>query len=124
MSLSSIRLTAPDGGELSLPAGEPLAAVAPPNAVAATLDGREVDLAHRPDADAEVRFLTPEDPAGLHVFRHSSAHLLAAAVKDLFPEARYGIGPPSRTGSITTSRSRSPSRRRISNGSSSGCGSW
>ena len=94
MSLSSIRLTAPDGGELSLPAGEPLAAVAPPNAVAATLDGREVDLAHRPDADAEVRFLTPEDPAGLHVFRHSSAHLLAAAVKDLFPEARYGIGPP------------------------------
>ncbi len=72
----------------------PLFGVAPAGAIAALLDGREVDLSHRPEADGEVRFLTPGDADGLHVFRHSSAHLLAAAVKDLFPEARYGIGPP------------------------------
>ncbi|CAI7994179.1 Threonine--tRNA ligase, partial [Geodia barretti] len=81
-------------GEVSLPTGDPLAGVAPAGAVAAILDGREVDLAYCPESDADVRFLTPADAGGLHVFRHSSAHLLAAAVKDLFPEARYGIGPP------------------------------
>ena len=79
---------------MSLPAGDPLAGIAPAGAVAAILDGREVDLACCPEPDADVRFLTPADAGGLHVFRHSSAHLLAAAVKDLFPEARYGIGPP------------------------------
>ena len=79
---------------MQLPAGAPLAGVAPAAAVAATVDGREVDLAHCPDADADVRFLTAKDSDGLHVFRHSSAHLLAAAVKELFPDARYGIGPP------------------------------
>ncbi len=89
-----IRLALAEGGELTLPAGSRLSEVAPASAVAAVLDGREVDLAHCPQSDAEVRFLTVEDPAGLHVFRHSSAHLLAAAVKDLFPEARYGVGPP------------------------------
>lgn len=91
---SSIRLRLPDGDEVQLPAGAPLSGVAPPAAIAATVDGREVDLSHCPGADAEVRFLTPKDSDGLHVFRHSSAHLLAAAVKDLFPDARYGIGPP------------------------------
>ena len=79
---------------MRLPAGAPLAGVAPAAAIAATVDGREVDLTHCPDGDADVRFLTPRDSDGLHVFRHSSAHLLAAAVKDLFPDARYGIGPP------------------------------
>lgn len=53
-----------------------------------------MDLSLRPESEAAVRFLTPSDPDGLHVFRHSSAHLLAAAVKELFPEARYGVGPP------------------------------
>ena len=79
---------------MQLPAGAPLSGAAPAGAIAAVVDGREVDLTHCPDADAEVRFLTPGDANGLHVFRHSSAHLLAAAVKDLFPDARYGIGPP------------------------------
>ena len=94
MPSPSIRIRLAEGREVSLPAGDPLAGVAPAGAVAAILDGREVDLACCPDADADVRFLTPADADGLHVFRHSSAHLLAAAVKDLFPEARYGIGPP------------------------------
>ena len=91
---SSIRIRLAEGGEVQLPAGKPLSGVAPAGAIAAILDGREVDLVHCPEADADVRFLTPDDSDGLYVFRHSSAHLLAAAVKDLFPEARYGIGPP------------------------------
>ena len=91
---SSFRLRLPDGDEVQLPAGAPLSGVAPAAAIAATVNGREVDLTHCPDGDADVRFLTPKDADGLHVFRHSSAHLLAAAVKDLFPDARYGIGPP------------------------------
>ncbi len=98
MPVNTLRLQVLDGGEVcrevELPAGSPLSGVAPKNAVAAVLEGREVDLAHRPESDSSVRFLTPADPDGLQVFRHSSAHLLAAAVKDLFPEARYGIGPP------------------------------
>ncbi len=80
------------------PAGQPLAASAPRGAVAAAIRSgdveREVDLSLRPETDVDVRFLTPSDSDGLHVFRHSSAHLLAAAVKDLFPQARYGVGPP------------------------------
>ena len=91
---SSIRIRLAEGGELRLAPGMPLSGVAPRGAIAAVVDGQEVDLAHRPDPDVEVRFLTPGDTEGLHVFRHSSAHLLAAAVKDLFPDARYGIGPP------------------------------
>ncbi len=61
--------------------------------VAARYGGRLVDLAARVDADGPVEFLTPEDPDGLEVFRHSSAHLLAEAVVSLFPDARPTIGP-------------------------------
>ena len=75
-------------------AAVPLRNTAPRTAVAAVVDGREVDLSAVAPEGAEVRFLTPSEPDGLHVFRHSSAHLLAAAVKDLYPDARYGVGPP------------------------------
>ncbi len=89
-----IRLTAAEGRTFEIERGAPLASVAPKGAIAAILDGREVDLSTRPGSDGAVRFLNPGDEDGLHVFRHSSAHLLAAAVKDLFPDAQYGIGPP------------------------------
>jgi threonyl-tRNA synthetase len=62
-------------------------------AVAARVNDELVDLARPVTADARVRFLTPDDPAGLEVFRHSSAHLLAEAVVSLFPAARPTIGP-------------------------------
>ena len=90
----SVPISVTGRGAVSLKAGAPLARVAPKRAVAAVVNGRPVDLVRPPPAGAEVRFLTPEEPEGLHVFRHSSAHLLAAAVKDLFPSARYGVGPP------------------------------
>ena len=62
-------------------------------ALAAVVDGRTVDLSHPLDADATVRFVTPDAPEALALYRHSTAHLLAAAVTALFPEAQCGIGP-------------------------------
>ncbi len=62
-------------------------------AVAARVDGRVVDLAHRLAADAVVEAVLPESPAGLEVLRHSTAHLLAQAVQELFPGTQVTIGP-------------------------------
>ena len=62
-------------------------------ALAAMVDGRLVDLTFALDSDAEVRFVTPDAPEALALYRHSTAHLLAAAVTALFPEAQCGIGP-------------------------------
>ena len=63
-------------------------------AVAARIDGRLRDLTHPITTDSEVRILTFRDRDGLEVFHHSSAHLLAQAVTELFPDARPTIGPP------------------------------
>ena len=119
-----IRLVSEGGRAIDLEPGAPLSSVAPRGAVAAILDGRAVDLAARPEADGEVRFLTPGDEDGLHVFRHSSAHLLAAAVKELFPDAQYGIGPPIDGGFYYDFRVDEHSRRRTSRRSRSACASW
>ncbi len=61
--------------------------------LAGMVDGRLVDASYRVDSDAEIRIITPRDPEGLEVIRHSTAHLLAQAVKALFPEAQVTIGP-------------------------------
>ena len=62
-------------------------------ALAGRVDGRLVDLSHRIESDAEVAIVTGRDAAGLEILRHSTAHLLAHAVKELFPEAQVTIGP-------------------------------
>ncbi len=62
-------------------------------AVAGTVDGQLVDTSTLIDHDAQVAIVTGNDPAGLAVVRHSTAHLLAHAVKQLFPEAQVTIGP-------------------------------
>jgi threonyl-tRNA synthetase len=62
-------------------------------AVAAKVDGKLVDMSHRLSSDASVEIVTSEDPEGLDIIRHSTAHLLAHAVKDLFPSAQVTIGP-------------------------------
>ncbi|NLM45257.1 MAG: threonine--tRNA ligase [Firmicutes bacterium] len=67
-------------------------------ALAALVNGTVVDLAKSLTADAEVQFLTFEDEAGRDVYRHSSSHILAAAVKRLFPETKLGIGPAIKDG--------------------------
>lgn len=62
-------------------------------ALAGRVGGRLVDLSHRLDSDAEVAIVTDKSEEGLEIIRHSSAHLLAHAVKELFPDAQVTIGP-------------------------------
>jgi threonyl-tRNA synthetase len=62
-------------------------------ALAAKVDGRLVDTSYVVDRDAAVSIVTDKDPEGLEVLRHSTAHLLAYAVKELFPDAQVTIGP-------------------------------
>src|SRR5215468_2638229 len=62
-------------------------------ALAGKVDGKIVDASHVIDRDASVKIITDKDPEGLEVLRHSTAHLLAYAVKSLFPEAQVTIGP-------------------------------
>ncbi|HXV11416.1 MAG TPA: threonine--tRNA ligase [Burkholderiales bacterium] len=62
-------------------------------ALAGTVNGKLVDTSHRVESDAEIRIVTDKDPEGLEILRHSTAHLLAHAVKELYPEAQVTIGP-------------------------------
>ena len=62
-------------------------------ALAGKVNGKLVDTSHRIDSDAEVAIITEKVPEGLELLRHSTAHLLAHAVKELFPDAQVTIGP-------------------------------
>ena len=62
-------------------------------ALAGKIDDRLVDTTHRIEADASLAIITDKDAEGLDIIRHSTAHLLAYAVKELFPEAQVTIGP-------------------------------
>src|SRR5215216_2334746 len=62
-------------------------------ALAGKVDGKLVDTSHRVENDAQVQIVTERDPEGVDILRHSTAHLLAQAVKELFPEAQVTIGP-------------------------------
>jgi len=100
-----ITITLPDGSSRSLPPGSTtadLAAAIGPRlakaAVAARINGEERDL-HEALADgAQVAVITADSPEGLHVLRHSTAHVMAQAVTQLWPGARYAIGPPVQDG--------------------------
>jgi threonyl-tRNA synthetase len=103
--LSDVIITLPDGSTRAVPAGTPVRDVAvgisprlAKAALAAAVDDRLVDLAFRLDQDARLRFITPESPEALHLYRHSTAHLLAAAVTQLFPGVQCGIGPATEDG--------------------------
>ncbi len=62
-------------------------------ALAGRVNGVLVDISHRMDADSDLAIVTEKDTEGLDIIRHSSAHLLAHAVKELFPQAQVTIGP-------------------------------
>ena len=61
--------------------------------VAGKVDGRLVDASDRIDHDATLQIITPKDAEGVEIIRHSCAHLVGHAVKQLFPEAKMVIGP-------------------------------
>ena len=63
------------------------------SAIAAKINGKLADLSHLIEEDSELILITDKDPEGLDIIRHSSAHLLAHAVKELFPDAQVTIGP-------------------------------
>ncbi|MEE8617702.1 MAG: TGS domain-containing protein, partial [Nitrosomonadaceae bacterium] len=62
-------------------------------ALAGKVNGKLVDTSERIEADSDLAIVTEKDAEGLEIIRHSSAHLLAHAVKELFPEAQVTIGP-------------------------------
>src|ERR1700736_6247687 len=67
-------------------------------ALVAKTNGDLIDLTKPLEQDTDLRLLTDKDPEALEVYRHSSAHLLAAAVLELFPETKLGHGPPTESG--------------------------
>jgi threonyl-tRNA synthetase len=104
--VSNVTITLPDGSQRAIARGtrvREFAAAALPQSVvrkalAALVDGRMVDLTYPLDRDASLRLVTPDGPAALALYRHSTAHLLAAAVTALFPGVQCGIGPPTDEG--------------------------
>jgi threonyl-tRNA synthetase len=103
--MSSINIRLPDGSTQSVPAGtKPIdvaRSISPrlaDAAIVARVNGDLYDLTRPLEQDADLKILTAKDPEALQVYRHSTAHLLAAAVLELFPETKLGIGPPIETG--------------------------
>ncbi len=99
--MSLIRLTLPDGSVREVPSGTTGRALAESigpglakAALAIRVDGQIRDLGRPIEADAKVAILTDKDPDALEVLRHSSAHILATAVREIFPGAGIGFGPP------------------------------
>ncbi|MGA2595549.1 MAG: threonine--tRNA ligase [Bryobacteraceae bacterium] len=101
----SITITLPDGSQQTVPAGSKPIDVArsisprlADDAVVARVNGELYDLTRPFEGDATLQVLTSKNPEALQVYRHSTAHLLAAAVLELYPETKLGIGPPTDTG--------------------------
>jgi threonyl-tRNA synthetase len=95
-----LKVTLPDGSHREFPGpvtvAELAASIGPglaKAALAGKVNGRIVDTSFRIEQDAQVAIITERDPEGLEVIRHSTAHLLAQAVKQLYPEAQVTIGP-------------------------------
>ncbi len=102
---AAIKITLPDGSERHVPRGTTPLEIArqiSPRLAEQALVARIqrngaselIDLTRPLEADVRLQILTEKDPEALEVFRHSAAHLLAAAVLELFPDVKLGIGPP------------------------------
>src|SRR5947209_7324350 len=101
----SIHIKLPDGSTKEVPKGTTALDVAKSisprwadAALVAKTNGDLIDLTRPLDKDTDLRILTERDPEALQVYRHSSAHLLATAVLELFPETKLGHGPATEAG--------------------------
>jgi threonyl-tRNA synthetase len=101
----SIHITLPDGSTKEIPKGTTALEIAKSisprladAALAAKTNGDLIDLTRPLEKDTDLRLLTEKDPEALEVYRHSSAHLLAAAVLELYPETKLGHGPATENG--------------------------
>src|SRR4029078_73536 len=98
--MADITITLPDGSQRSLPQGATATTVAESigsrlakAAVAAVVDGEEWDLSRPLPDGSTVAIITADSDEGRHVLRHSTAHVMAQAVTQLFPGAKFSIGP-------------------------------
>jgi threonyl-tRNA synthetase len=103
--MENIQITLPDGSVREVPSGTTAAQIASQigprlakDALVARVDGELVDLSRPLDHNAKLSILTARDPDAVQVLRHSAAHLLAAAVLELYPNVKLGVGPPIDTG--------------------------
>ena len=101
MENKKIKLRFPDGQEKEYPAGitgdelvKEIGARLAKEAIAVKINDQILELNRPITEDGEIRFLTFADREGREVFWHSSAHLMAQAIKRIFPRAKLGIGPP------------------------------
>ncbi|MBZ5652297.1 MAG: threonine--tRNA ligase [Acidobacteriia bacterium] len=101
----SIHVKLPDGSVKEVPKGTTAFDIAKSigqrladATLVAKTNGDLIDVTRPLEKDTDLRLLTDRDPEALEVYRHSSAHLLAAAVLELFPETKLGHGPPTDTG--------------------------
>ncbi len=101
IDMDNIQITLPDGSTCEVPRGTTAAQVAgqigprlAKDALVARADGELVDLSKPLDQSVKLSILTAKDPDAVQVFRHSAAHLLAAAVLELYPDVKLGVGPP------------------------------
>src|ERR1700733_474494 len=99
--METIQVTLPDGAKREVPKGTTPAEIAKQisnrlakEALVARTNGDLIDLSRPLDHDTTLAILTAKDPDAVQVFRHSAAHLLAAAVLELYPNVKLGIGPP------------------------------
>src|SRR5579862_3867206 len=99
--METIQITLPDGAKREVPKGTTPAEIAKQisnrlakEALVARTNGDLIDLSRPLDHDTTLAILTAKDPDAVQVFRHSAAHLLAAAVLELYPNVKLGIGPP------------------------------
>jgi len=95
-----VKITLPDGSVLNYDSPKSLSDIANDISISlrkkslvAKVDGKLMDMDRVINQDAEVAFLTDKDEEALEVLRHSTAHLLAEAVKKLYPQAKFGVGP-------------------------------
>src|SRR6202050_3024792 len=103
--MDNIQITLPDGSTRDVPRGTTAAQIAgqigprlAKDALVARVDGELVDLSKPLEHSVKLSILTAKDPDAVQVFRHSAAHLLAAAVLELYPDVKLGIGPPIENG--------------------------
>jgi len=103
--MATLQITLPDGATREVPSGTTAAEIAQQisprlakEALVARADGELIDLSRPLDHNVKLAILTSKDPDAVQVFRHSAAHLLAAAVLELYPDVKLGVGPPIETG--------------------------
>jgi threonyl-tRNA synthetase len=99
--MEEIKIKLPDGSEKSFPRGITGAKIAASisarlakDAIAVKVDGKAFDLSSSIEEDAEIKILTWDDREGKEIFWHSSSHIMAQAVREVFPDVKLAIGPP------------------------------